>query len=216
MRTRKHRHEVDFFVIPISLLPPRRAMTAVHRLLASIVLGVALCVCLSAQRCSAAADDADSGLLERSVKAAYLYKFLSYVDWPPAAFAQPVSPYVIAIAGADPVASELVALTKGRTVNNRTVTVKRVNFGDSMAGVHLLFVGQQEASRQAQWLHLGTMRAVLTVTENDLRLPEGSVINFRQVEGRIRFEVSLPAAERNDLKLSSRMLAVALNVQHGY
>ena len=203
-------------MIPISLLPPRRARNAVHRLLASVVLGVALCICLSAHRCNAAAGDADSGLLERSVKAAYLYKFLSYVDWPPAAFAQPVSPYVIAIAGADPVASELVALTSGRTVNNRPVTVKRVNFGDSLAGVHLLFIGQQEGARQAQWLRAGALRAVLTVTENDVGLPEGSVINFRQVEGRIRFEISLPAAERNDLKLSSRMLSVALNVQHGY
>jgi hypothetical protein len=199
----------------IALWRHRQSLRAVGRLLACFAFGVVLCLCAESRRVNAAGVDADSGLLESSVKAAYLYKFLSYVEWPPAAFAQPVSPYVIAVAGADGVAAELAAVSSGRTVNNRPVIVKSVNFGDAITGVHLLFVGRQEAPRQARWLEQATRRAVLTVTESDGGLPDGSVINFRQVEGRIRFEISLAAAERNAVKLSSRMLSVALNVQPG-
>jgi hypothetical protein len=189
------------------------AADATRRMLAGLMLVAALALCVSAQRCHAAAPDPDPATLERSVKAAYLYKFLSYVDWPPSAFAQPVSPYVIAVAGDDEILSELTALAKGRTTNDRQVTVKRLNFGDPVAGVHLLFVGQQETTRQGQWLRQAAMRPILTVTDSDAGLGQGSVINFRQIDGHIRFEVSLPAAERNELKLSSRMLAVALNIR---
>jgi hypothetical protein len=56
---------------------------------------------------------------------------------------------------------------------------------------------------------------VLTVTESDNGLQQGSVINFRLVEDRVRFEVSLPAAEKCGLKLSSRLLSVAYHVLKG-
>lgn len=180
---------------------------------ASVLLGIALCLGLMPRRCDAAASDADTSTLERTVKAAYLYKFLSYVEWPPSSFPLPDSPYVIAVADDDAVASELVALTKGRTSNNRPITVKRLNFGDSLAGIHLLFIGRQETARQAQWLRQTAKRAVLTVTDSDLGIADGATINFRQIDGRVRFEVSLGAAERNDLKLSSRLLAVAINIR---
>jgi hypothetical protein len=192
---------------------PRFAADTMHRVLAGLMLSVTFCLCMAAQPCHAATADSDPATLERSIKAAYLYKFLSYVDWPPSSFAQPVSPYVITVAGDDEVLSELTALTRGRTSSNRPVTVKRLNFGDPVAGVHLLYVGQQETSRQGQWLRQAAMRPVLTVTDSDAGLSQGGVINFRQIDGHIRFEVSLAAAERNELKLSSRMLAVALNIR---
>jgi hypothetical protein len=194
-------------------LSQRHAADAMRRMLACLLLGVTLGLCISAQHCHAATAEAEPATLERSVKAAYLYKFLSYVDWPPSAFVQPDSPYVIAVAGDDGIASELTALTRGRTSSNRPVMIKRLNFGDPVAGVHLLYVGQQEATRLGQWLRQAGLRPVLTVTDSDVGLGQGSVINFRQIEGHIRFEVSLAAAERSELKLSSRMLAVALNIR---
>ncbi|MDB5822963.1 MAG: hypothetical protein JWR21_1667 [Herminiimonas sp.] len=184
-----------------------------RRALAGLVLGAAFLLCMSAQRCHAAGVDTDSATVERSIKAAYLYKFLSYVEWPPSSLAPAPAPYVIAVVGDDEVLSELTALTRGRTSSNRQVTVKRLNFGDPVTGVHLLFVGQQETARQGQWLRQAALRPVLTVTDSDAGLSQGGVINFRQIDGHIRFEVSLAAAERNELKLSSRMLAVALNVR---
>ncbi|MDB5824344.1 MAG: hypothetical protein JWR21_3048 [Herminiimonas sp.] len=197
----------------IALSPRRQFLRAAGRLLVCFAVGLALCVGPASRWANAAAMESDPGLLERSVKAAYLYKFLSYVEWPPAALNQPGSPFVIGIAGADAVASELMTLANGRTVDNRPVMVKPLNFGESFAGVHILFIGQQEAPRQKQWLVQAARRPVLTVTESNGGLQDGSCINFRQVEGRIRFEISLAAAEGNALKLSSRLLSVALDVK---
>lgn len=166
---------------------------------------------LSPGRAHAAAEP-DAQSLEQSVKAAYLFQFLGYVDWPPAAFPAATTPYVIGVAGADGIADELAELTRGRLVNHRPVTVKTLRYGEPLTGVHMVFIGQRDP-HAAQWLQRAAQGAVLTVTEDEDGLQPGSVINLRTVQGHIRFDVSLGAADRRALKLSSRLLAVALSVQ---
>ena len=161
----------------------------------------------------AATDVTNDYELERSVKAAFLYKFLGYIEWPPTAFSRPDSPFVIGVVGADTVASELAQIASGRSVNNRPVAVRRVTEKDSLSGIHMLFIGRGAASRQPQLLAAAQQNSIVTVTETEDALAHGSVINFRLADGRVRFEVSLAAAERSDLKLSSRMLSVASAVQ---
>jgi hypothetical protein len=153
--------------------------------------------------------------LERGVKAAFLYKFLGYIEWPPAAFPRPDSPYVVGVASADTVASELAELAAGRTVNNRPVTVKRLKEGEPISGVHLLFIGRSAAARQPQLLEAARRNSIATVTETENALAQGSMINFRLTNGRVRFDVSLQAAENANLRLSSRMLSVASTVYPG-
>ncbi len=150
--------------------------------------------------------------LERSVKAAYLFKFLGYVE-----FAAPLeagAPLVVGVLGADDVAAEVTRLTAGRSVNGRAVTVRTLRDGDAVAGLQMLFVGA-DAERPLQTLRGAAQGGVLTVTEDENGLQQGAVINFRLVEERIRFEVSLPAAERSNIRLSSRLLSVAYHVQKG-
>ncbi len=150
--------------------------------------------------------------LERSVKAAYLFKFLGYVE-----FAAPLeagAPLLVGVLGADDVAAEVTRLTAGRTVNGRTVTVRTLRDGDPVAGLQMLFVGA-DTERPLQTLRSAAQGGVLTVTEDENGLQQGAVINFRLVEERIRFEVSLPAAERSNIRLSSRLLSVAYHVQKG-
>ena len=151
------------------------------------------------------------GASEATVKAAFLYKFAGYVEWPLAAFAQPESPLVIGVMGADEVASELEKLVPGREVNARRVAVRRVREGEPLRGVHLLFVGRAEPSLPAV-LRSAQQQGVLAVTDAERGLEAGSAINFVQVDDRIGFEVSLEAAERSGLRISSRMLAVARRV----
>jgi hypothetical protein len=160
-----------------------------------------------------AAGDAIS--VEQRVKAASLYKFVAYVDWPPQAFAAPAEPYVVGITGAEEIAQELTTIAAGRTINNRPLIVRRIKAGDPLPGLHVLFIGRDESARQAQWLQLAQKHPLLTVTETDGALAQGSMINFRLAEDRVRFEVSLDAVEKSELKISSRMLSVALNVLKG-
>jgi hypothetical protein len=152
---------------------------------------------------------------EERVQAAYLHKFLNYADWPPSAFPRADTPYVIGVAGDDPVADELAHIAAGRSVNNRGVIVKRLLPGDSLGDLHMLFIGPAERSRLAQWLHQAKGRPILTVTASDGALEQGAIINFRTVDDRVRFEVSVDAAEQNDIRLSSRLFTVATNVVKG-
>jgi hypothetical protein len=163
----------------------------------------------------AAAAEAAAVASEERVKAAFLHKFLNYAEWPQPVLARAEDPYVIGVAGDDGVADELARIAAGRTVNNRGVVVKRVLPGESLADLHMLFIGHGEQARQAQWLRQARGRAILTVTDADGALEQGAMINFRILEERVRFEISVDAVEQGRLRLSSRLFAIATNVVKG-
>jgi hypothetical protein len=161
-----------------------------------------------------------SQALERRVKAAFLYKFLGYADFPAAAFADSASPVTIGVVGSDEMAAELAQVVAGRQVRGRTIVVRTLREGEP-GQVHLLFVAGNDNARSARILRAAlatsaaTSSALLPVTECELGLQYGSVINFRIIEERVRFDVSLDSAERNNVKLSSRLLTVANRVVKG-
>jgi hypothetical protein len=144
---------------------------------------------------------------EQAVKAAFLYKFAGYVEWPVPA--QPDAPFVIATLEADDVAAELARILPGRTVAGRPAVVRTVREGEPLKGVQILFVGRRAADPRAA-VRAGQRQGALTVTETDL--DAGGAINFVLAENRVAFEVSLEAAERGGHRISSRMLAVARRV----
>jgi ABC-type sugar transport system substrate-binding protein len=152
---------------------------------------------------------------ERRVKAAFLYKFLGYAEFPATAFADAAAPVVIGVLGADELAAELAPIVNGRTVQSRPIQVRVLHDGDSVAGVHLLFVGGADSARLRNAVKAAQPSSMLVVSEVDEGLQQGSVINFRVVDERVRFDVSLDAAEKNSVKLSSRLLTVANHVQKG-
>ena len=151
------------------------------------------------------------GAAEATVKAAFLYKFAGYVEWPPNASPPPDAPIVIGVMGADEVAAELEKLLPGRQVNNHRVVLRRLRAGEPLRGVHLLFVGRGEPNVRAV-LAAAQQQGVLTVSDGERGLEAGSAVNFVSVDDRVGFEVSLEAAERSGLRISSRMLAVARRV----
>jgi hypothetical protein len=163
----------------------------------------------------ATAGQADNGAidLERNVKAAFLYKFLMFTEFPPTAFADPAAPMVIGVAGDDEMARGLARLVAGRTVNRRPLEVRALRENDSAEGLHMLFVGGNDAGRLARIAP--TAAPLLVVTEAANGLQHGSVINFRIVAERVRFDVSLEAADKHKIKLSSRLLTVANLVHKG-
>jgi len=147
------------------------------------------------------------------VKAAFLYKFLGYAEFPAAAFASDSAPLVIGVLGADDMAAELTEMVAGRHVGARPITVRVLLEADLAQPAHLLFVAGPDGMRSARLVRAAA--AALTVTECDAGLAAGSVINFIVVGDRVRFDVSLDAAEKKNIKLSSRLLTVANRVQKG-
>ena len=155
---------------------------------------------------------ADADGTEYRVKAAFLYKFGEYVEWPGSAFAGPDTELAIGVLGADRVADELARVVAGRTVGDRHVSVRKLRLGDPMTGLHVLFVGHLESGRLPELLAASRGHTVLTITESDQAFAHGSMINFVVVDDKVRFDIALQPAEQSNLKISARLLSVARKV----
>lgn len=154
----------------------------------------------------------DDAVAERRVKAAYLYRFAGYTEWPAAALGQADAPLQIGVWGHNDLANDLKALVTGRRVGDRLIQVKPIDSAAAASGVHMLFIAHPASARLAAAAATLRMRPVLIVTESPGALGEGSVINFLMVNGHVRFELSPDAADRHGLRLSSRLIAVSHNL----
>ncbi|MDB5838688.1 MAG: hypothetical protein JWQ23_640 [Herminiimonas sp.] len=161
---------------------------------------------------SAETQPVDRIYAERLVKAAYLYKFGSYVVWPERSFAKPDSPLKIGIIGDDELAEELARMVIGRTSNGRPLTVHKIRPDATMPRVHVLFIGGTNRAQIADMLTSFKGQPLLTVTETDHALNLGSMINFVAIDGKLRFEVSPIAAGVGDLAMSPKLFPIAHKV----
>jgi len=147
---------------------------------------------------------------EYDLKAAFLLNFGRFVEWPSSAFASSASPFVIGIAGEDPLGARIDEVVAGRTIGGRAVEVRRLRDVDESTRCQMVFVSKAlPASRVAQLLGLLKRSSVLTVGESPGFPHRGGVINFILEDGTVRFEVSQSNAERHHLKVSSKLLGLA-------
>lgn len=145
-----------------------------------------------------------------AVKAAYLHRFASYVEWPDAAGAEP---FVIAVAGDEQVAAQLDQLLPGMTVRGRPAALRRITRPEELEGVSILYVGPHALSRTRALRAAAVKRPILIVTDDEHGIDAGGVINFMEVNRNVRFEISLNAADRSGLKIDSALLSVAARVE---
>lgn len=145
-----------------------------------------------------------------SLKAAFLYHFSTFVIWPESAPAN--EEFVIAVLGDDAIAGELRTYLPGHSIQGRPMRVRSLATLDEFADEAVLFIGAERNDQLAGHLETVANRPVLVVTDAPGALDKGSMINFKVVDDRIRFEISLSAAERAGLVLSSRLLSAAMFV----
>ncbi len=149
---------------------------------------------------------------EDSVKAAYIYRFTGYVDWPENTVAG--HPFVIAVYGDPGLAAALKRLLPGHPINKQPAEVREVGRIQELGDAQILYVGAGHADfLRAAAEHQG--RPMLIVSDDEQGLDLGSVFNFVTVDSRVRFEVSLTAADRVGVKISSELLSVAIRVHGG-
>ncbi len=144
------------------------------------------------------------------IKAAFLYHFATFVLWPEEDRAD--GPFTIAVLGADRIAAELEAYLPGRSIQGRPMRVQRLESIEELEDAAVLFIGASQNERLPRLLQRVAGRQMLVVTDGRGALDMGAMINFRLVDRRVRFEISLPAAERAGLELSSRLLSAAIFV----
>jgi hypothetical protein len=152
------------------------------------------------------------GARESAIKAAFLYKFGSFVEWPPGVFRSATAPFLIGVYGDDAVAAELEQITQGRDIEGHPVVVQRLRESEEMAPLHVLYAGGPREARAREVL-AAVRGPVLTVADGAIGGRPGPVLYFTQEQGRVRFCASLPAAAARSLKLSAKLLAVAQMVE---
>jgi YfiR/HmsC-like len=147
-----------------------------------------------------------------AVKAAYLYRFAGYIDWPADALTD--TPFTIAVFGAPGVAGELQRLLPAHPINKGIAQVRQINRVQEVGSAQILFVGNGHADALRNLKSSGAHRSILLVTDEEGGLNSGSVLNFLTIDRRVRFEISITAADRSQLKISSDLLSVAVRI-HG-
>jgi hypothetical protein len=145
-----------------------------------------------------------------AMKAAYLFRFASYVEWPSSANSE--GPFLIGVVGAEEVARHLERQLTGMTVSGQPAKVRRVRTARDLEDVRILFVGARAFRGSRALRQRAIEKPILLVTDHSDGFAGGAVINFVDVNRNLRFEISLDAAERSGLKIDSALLAVAARV----
>jgi hypothetical protein len=149
---------------------------------------------------------------EYEVKAAFLFNFTKFVEWPPAAYSDERSPLKICVLGNDPFGKTLHSLT-GEEVGGRRLSLMHPENLKDLESCHVLYVSRSERERLAQILAAVRSAPVLTVADTPGFIDQGGMINFILEGSKVRFDVNQEAAERAGLKISSRLLALAKHVK---
>jgi hypothetical protein len=165
-----------------------------------LLLGAALQLC--AQSPGLAFD-------EYQVKAAFLYNFAKFVEWPPGTFANANDPIEICIVGQNPFGATLENMVQGKKVGDRPFVVRPLPDTQQAKSCQILFIGAREWKRVRALLDVLKGSPVLTVGETNDFTPSGGVIAFLLEGPRVRIQIALETAVRAKLRISSKLLSLA-------
>jgi hypothetical protein len=147
---------------------------------------------------------------EYDVKAAFLYNFTKFVDWPSEAFSDPSS-LRICVLGEDPFGKSLQAVTDEQ-VGGHKLIVTRTESLARPAGCQVLFISRSEREKLPQILAALKDAPVLTVADTNGFADRGVIINFVLEGSKVRFEINTDAADRAKIKISSKLLQLAKRI----
>jgi uncharacterized protein DUF4154 len=151
---------------------------------------------------------------EKAVKAAFLYNFTKFVDWPQSAFTDSSAPFHVCVFVDPSFRHDVEEMLAGETIGGRPLRVVTPEPSD-VKSCHLAYFGPGNADRSAPVLAAMRGVPILTVGEGARFLQQGGVISFVLEDNRVRFDVNKRAVERAGLTVSSKLLRVARNVEDG-
>lgn len=148
--------------------------------------------------------------LEQAVKANYLFKFAPFVDWPSGVFPPAEKKFLICVVGEDPFGRILDDVVRGEKMVGRPVIVRRLDPAADPAGCHILFAGRSPVANYAPFGPVNG-KPVLTVGDRDGG-PPGAMIQFVMQAGRVRFQIDDRSARACGIRISSKLLGLAISV----
>ncbi len=166
-------------------------------------LGLALLLAVPVGR----AQDAQPS--EYQIKAAFLFNFAKFVQWPAAVQGDAKSPIVIGILGDNPFHEDLERTIRNKLVDEHPLVIKEFRSAADATNCHLLFISTTEKKRLPEILEALKGTSVLTVSETEGFTEAGGMINFVQQGTKLRFQINKDAANKAGLKISSKLLSLA-------
>lgn len=150
---------------------------------------------------------------EYQIKAAFLFNFVRFVQWPEKAFARADAPLVIGVLGDDPFDGALEDVIHGERIERHQLILRRAKKIGDLKGCQLIFVSKSESTRLPQIMTELNDDPTVTVSEVADFAKQGGTINFYRDENKVRFEINPAAARQRGLKISSQLLALGRIVQ---
>ena len=145
---------------------------------------------------------------ESQVKAAFVFQFVKFVEWPPEAFNDDGAPIVVGVVGEDPTSNAIDQAINGKIANGRRLQIKRFTTFRAITRCHILFLSSSQSDNLTRIL-AAVGPAVLTVGETERFAHIGGIINFIIVDSKIRFEINPGTAEKARLRISAKLLSLA-------
>jgi hypothetical protein len=149
---------------------------------------------------------------EDKLKAAYIFNFAQFVEWPAGAFPGGANgPFVIGVVGDGSFAATLEQVVKGKTAGKREIVVKDYQNAGGVGQCNILFIGPGERNAMPALVKRAAASSILTVGDFDGFLSDAGMIRFVTEDNRLRFEVNKDAADAAQIKLGAQLLKLARN-----
>jgi hypothetical protein len=151
---------------------------------------------------------------EYQLKAAFMFNFAKFITWPPEAFAETNSPFRFGVLGQNPFGDDLDRLVRNKSLGGHPLTVERPGSVAEARKCHVLFISTSEENHLRQILDDLRGSTVLTVGETSRFVESGGIIGFVIESQKIHFEINSQEASRAGLKVSSKLLSLAMHPSH--
>ena len=146
---------------------------------------------------------------EYQVKAAFLFNFAQFVEWPADAFSEAQSPLVIGVLGEDPFGTLLEETVSGEKSNGHPLVVAHFKTVEEAKNCHILFVNLPREKKQAAILSSLKGSGVLTVSDGESFTKDGGMVRFTTEKNRVHLKINLTAVKEDNLSISSKLLRLA-------
>lgn len=173
---------------------------ALHPVAGAVLAAFLMLVCIDSARAQTQEPNA-----EYQLKAAFLYNFAKFVEWPAETFPTTSTPFTVCALGNDPFGTSLDAIA-GKTVKDRTLIVKRIRSVTAVNGCHILYVSPNELPQATDLLRSLQKVPVLTVCDMDGCAETGLMLNMRMADNRVQLDMNLDAVQHTTLKVSSQLI----------
>jgi hypothetical protein len=146
---------------------------------------------------------------EYQLKAAFLFNFTQFVEWPAASLSEPDAPLVIGILGEDPFGTYLEEIVAGEKINNHPLEIRRFRAVKDVTQCHILFINLKGNAAQSEVLTSLKNKSILTVGDADRFIRNGGMIRFVKENNKIRIRIDLETAKQAGLTISPKLLRLA-------